>query len=61
LRLFEKKVLRRIFGHNGDKIRGRWRKLYNEELHNLYSSSNMVSVIKLRILRWAGHTVCMEK
>jgi hypothetical protein len=52
-------VLRRIFRSQGNKITGGWRKLHNEELHNLYSLSNIVSVIKLRSLRWAGHIVCM--
>jgi hypothetical protein len=45
LRVFEKRVLRRIFGLKRDEVTGEWRKLHNEELHDLYSSSNTVRVI----------------
>jgi hypothetical protein len=55
LRVFENRVLRRIFGPKRDKVTGGWRKLYNEELHGLYSSPIFVWVIKVRWLRWAGH------
>jgi hypothetical protein len=48
-------VLRRIFGPKRDDVTGEWRKLRNEELNNLYSSLNIVRVIKLRRMRWAGH------
>jgi hypothetical protein len=54
LRVFENRVLRRIFGPKRDED-GSWRKLHNDELHNLYSSPNIVKVIKSRRLRWAGH------
>ena len=54
LRVFEKRVLRRIFGPRRDEVTGEWRKLY-EELNELYSSSNIVRVIKSRRMRWAGH------
>jgi len=47
-------VLRRIFGPKNDEVTKKWRKLHNEELHDLYSSSNMVRVIKSRRMRWAG-------
>jgi hypothetical protein len=55
LRVVENRVLRRILGREGEGITGGWRKLYNEEVHNLYSSPN-IRVIKSRIMRWAGHT-----
>jgi hypothetical protein len=46
LRVFENRVLRRIFGPRGDEVAGDWRKLHNEELHNLYSSPNIIRMIK---------------
>jgi hypothetical protein len=46
--------MRRIFGPKRDGVNGGWRKLYNEELHNLYSSPSIVRIIKLRWMRWAG-------
>jgi hypothetical protein len=46
LRVFESRVLRRIFGPKGEKVAGGWRRLHNEELHNLHSSPNIVRVIK---------------
>jgi hypothetical protein len=57
--VFENTVLRRIFGPKRDKLTGEWRKLYNEELHDLYSSPTIVRVIKSRRMRWAGHVACM--
>jgi hypothetical protein len=54
LRLFENRVLRRIFGPKRDKVTGDWRKLHNEELHNLYSSPSIIRMIKSRRMRWAG-------
>jgi hypothetical protein len=51
LRVFESRVLRRIFGPKRDEVTGEWRKLYNEELHDLYSSPNIVRVIKSRRMR----------
>jgi hypothetical protein len=53
-------VLRRIFGPKMEENRS-WRKVHNDELHNLYSSPNIVRVIKSRRMRWAGHVVCMEE
>jgi hypothetical protein len=53
-RIFEKRVLRRIFGPKRGED-GSWRKLHNDELHDLYSSLNIVRLIKSRRMRWAGH------
>ena len=53
--MFENRVFRRIFGPKRDEVRGEWRKLYNEEFNDLYSSPNIVRVIKLKTMRWAGH------
>ena len=61
LRVFENRVLRRMFGPKRDEITAEWRKLYNEELNGLYSSPSTVRVIKLRIMRWAGHVAHMEE
>jgi hypothetical protein len=55
LRVFENKVLRRIFGPKRDEVMGDWRKLHNEELHNLCSSPNIIRMIKSRRRRCAGH------
>ena len=59
LRLFENRVLRRIFGSKRDEVTGEWRKLRNEELNGLYCSPNIVRVIKSRRMRWAGHVARM--
>ncbi|KAJ4444588.1 hypothetical protein ANN_06384 [Periplaneta americana] len=60
LRVFENKVLRKIFGAKRDEVRtGEWRKLHNAELHALYSSPDIIRNIKSRRLRWAGHVVRM--
>ena len=61
LRVFENRVLRRIFGPKRDGVTGDWRKLHNEELNDLYSSPNIVRVIKSRRMRWAGHVARMEE
>jgi hypothetical protein len=55
LRVFENRVLRRIFGPKRDEVTGEWRKLHNEELHILFSSPNIIRQIKSRRMRWAGH------
>ena len=60
LRVLENRVLRRIFGPKGDGVTGEWRKLHNAELNDLYSSPNIVRVIKSRRMRWAGHVARME-
>ena len=59
LRVFESRVLRRIFGPKRDEVTGEWRKLHNEELNDLYSSPSTVRVIKSRRMRWAGHVAHM--
>ena len=59
LRAFENMVLRRIFGPRRDEVTGEWRRLHNEELNDLYSSRNIVRVIKSRRMRWAGHVARM--
>jgi hypothetical protein len=59
LRVFENRVLRRIFEPKRDEVMGRWRKLHNEELHNLYSLPSIIRIIKSRRMRWAGHIAQM--
>ena len=59
LRVFENKVLRRIFGPRRDEVTGDWRRLLNEEINVLYSSPNIVRVIQSRRMRWAGHVARM--
>ena len=61
LRVFENRVLRRMFGPKRDEVTGEWRKLRNEELNDLYSLPNIVRVIKSRRLRWAGNLARMER
>jgi hypothetical protein len=57
LRVFENRVLRRIFGPTWDELTGEWKKLHNEELSDLYSLPNIVRVVKSRRMRWAGHVL----
>ena len=59
LRVFENMVLRRIFRPRRDVVTGEWRRLHNEELNDLYSSPNIVRVIKSKRMRWAGHVARM--
>jgi hypothetical protein len=61
LRVFENRVLRRIFRLKRDEVTGDWRKLRNEEHHNLYSSSSVIRMIKSRRMRWAGHVARMGR
>jgi hypothetical protein len=57
--VFENRVMRRIFGPKREEVAGSWRRLYNEELHNLYASPNIIRVIRSRRMRWVGHTKYM--
>ena len=57
--MFKNTVLRRIFGPRRGEVTGEWKKLHNEELHDLYSSPNIIWVIKPRKIRWAGHIALM--
>ena len=59
LRVFENRVLRRLFGPRRDEVTGEWRKLHNEERSDLYCSPNIVRVLKSRRMRWAGHVARM--
>jgi hypothetical protein len=57
--VFENRVLRRIFGPKRDEVTGEWRKLHNEELHDLYSLPSIIRIIKSRRMRRAGHVARM--
>ena len=59
LRVFENRVLRRVFGPKRDEVTAEWRKLYNEGLRDLYSLPNIVRVVKSRRMRWEGHVARM--
>jgi hypothetical protein len=59
LRVFENRVLRRIFGSKRGEVTGEWRKLHNDELNGPYSSPDIIRVIKSRRMRWAGHVACL--
>jgi hypothetical protein len=61
LRVFENRVLRRIFGPKRDEVTGEWRKLHNEELHDLYSSPSVIRIINSRRMGWAGHVAQIGK
>jgi hypothetical protein len=60
LTVFEKGFLRRIFGLKNDEVTGGWRKLHNEERHNLYSLPGIIRIIKSWSMRWAGHVTQMQ-
>jgi hypothetical protein len=59
LRVLENMVLRRIYGPKREGVTGGWRKLHNEELHNLYSSPSIIRIIRSRRMRWAEHVARM--
>ena len=59
LRVFENRVLRRIFGPKRDEVTWEWRKLHNKELNDMYSSPNIIWVIKSRRMRWTRHVAHM--
>ena len=61
LRVFENMMLRRIFGPRRDEVTGEWRRLHNEELNDLYTSPNIVRMIKSRRMRWAEHVARVGK
>jgi hypothetical protein len=61
LRVFGNRVLRGIFGPKRDEVTGEWRKLHSRELHNLYSSPDIIRQIKSRRMRWAGHVARMRE
>jgi hypothetical protein len=59
--VFENRVLRRIFGPKREEVAGEWRKLHNEDLHDLYSSQSVIRIMKARMMRWAGNVARMGK
>jgi hypothetical protein len=59
--MFQNRVLRRIFGPMRDEVTGGWRKLHNEEFHNLYFSPNIIRINKSRPMRWAGYVARIAK
>jgi hypothetical protein len=61
LKAFGNRVLRGIFGPKRDEVTGEWRKLHNEELHDLYCSTNIVGVIQSKKMRWVWHVARMEE
>jgi hypothetical protein len=59
--VFENRVLRRIFGPRKNEVTGSWRKLHNEELHNLYSSAYIIRIMKVWRMTWAEHVALMRE
>ena len=57
--MFENRVLKKVFGPKRNGITEEWRRLHNEELYDIYSSSNIMWAIRLRRMRWVGHVACM--
>jgi hypothetical protein len=60
LRVFENRVLRRIFGPKREEVVGGWRRLHNKKLHNFYTSPKIIRVINSRTMKWAGHVAHMR-
>jgi hypothetical protein len=60
-RVFENRVLRRIFGPKRDEVTGEWRKLHNEDIHNLHSSPSIIRMTKSGTMRWGGHVARMGR
>jgi hypothetical protein len=61
LRVFENRVLRKIFRTKRDEVTGEWRKVHNEELHDLYSSPSIIRIMKSGRMRWAGHVARIDE
>jgi hypothetical protein len=61
MRVFENRVLRKIFGSKRDEVTEEWRKLHNEQLHDLYSSPSIIRIIKSRRMIWKGHVARMGR
>jgi hypothetical protein len=61
LRVFENRLLRRIFRPKREEVAGCWRRMHNEELHNLNTSPNIIRVINSGRMRWMGHVTCMGR
>jgi hypothetical protein len=59
--MYENRALRRIFGPKREEVEGGWRRLHNEELHNLYASTNVIRVMKSKWVGWVGHVSRMER
>jgi hypothetical protein len=59
--VFENRVLKRIFVLKREEVAGVWKRLHNEELHNLYGTPNIIRVIKTRKMRWASHVACLRE
>jgi hypothetical protein len=59
LRVFKNRVLKKIFGPKREKVTGEWRRLHNEELYGLYSSANIIRLIRSRRMRWEGNVTHM--
>jgi hypothetical protein len=59
MRVFESRVLRRVFGPKRDEVAGGWREMHNEDLHNSYSSPSIIRIMKSRRMKWAGHVAPM--